>query len=224
MLSTSTNSPTDRVDLLKRNRLTNRVSTILIVGSSLFSLLYILAALNYPGGSTTDPSATGFNIVTNYWCDLLGSRAKNGQPNPAKPIAVAAMVALCLTLAYFWYVTPYLFGFSTVKKRCLQLAGVLSMAIAPFIMTPYHDTVINIAGLMGVVALSGTLAGIYRRRWISLLGLGILCLFLSGLNRYIYQDPQLIGYLPVIQKITFFLFLFWFCLIGLRFRRNNRIL
>lgn len=202
-------------------KIRKRLSIVLLTGISLFAFLYILAAVTYPGGSNTHPNEPGFNLLTNYWCDLLGGHAKNGQLNSAQPIAFVAMAVLCLTLACFWYVTPLLFGFSHVGKCCLQGMGVLSMSVAPFIFTAYHDTVINVAGVLGVFALAGTLIGLYRNQFFRLFGVGLFGLFLCGLNYSIYQTGQFIEYLPVIQKITFFVFLLWFSFIGLTLHRNT---
>ncbi len=48
----------------------------------------------YPGGSSADITAVGFNWKQNYWCDLTGSLAKNGAVNSARPIALIALIGL----------------------------------------------------------------------------------------------------------------------------------
>lgn len=197
------------------------LALVTVLGSSLFFLLYIAATWYYPGGSNANRTAPGFNIQTNYWCDLLGSHAKNGQINPAQPIAFTAMLELCLTLAYFWYATPFLFRFPKSTQRFLQAAGILSMVIAPFIFTAHHDIIINTAGVLGIMAMFGTFAGLYRSQCFALFRFGIGCLLLCGLNNYIYYTRQFIEHLPIIQKITFFLFLLWFCFVSLTLRRNT---
>ena len=199
-----------------------RLALVTVLGNSLFFLLYVVAAWYYPGGSNAKRTAPGFNIQTNYWCDLLGSHAKNGQINPAQPIAFTGMLELCLTLAYFWCVTPVVFRFPKPTQRFLQIAGVFSMGIAPFIFTAHHDTIINVAGVLGVMAISGTFVGLYRSRYFALFRFGIGCLLLCGLNNYIYHTHQFIEYLPIIQKITFLLFLLWFCFVSLTLRRTTR--
>ena len=194
------------------------LALVTVSGSNLFFVLYVIAAWCYPGGSNANRAAFGFNIYTNYWCDLLGSHAKNGQLNPAQPIAFTAMLELCLTLAYFWYVTPAVFNFPKPAQRFLQTAGALSMIVAPFIFTAHHDTIINIAGSLGVLAMLGTFAGLYKNQHAGLFRVGLGCLFLCGLNNYMYYTHWFIEHLPIIQKITFFLFLLWFCFVSLTLR------
>lgn len=193
---------------------------VVLMGSVLFGILYVVAAWQYPGGSNADPNEPGFDLLTNYWCDLLGSYAKNGQLNLGQPFAMTAMVILCVTLAYFFFATPNLLGYSKRTQRLLQAAGVLSMLVAPFIFTVYHDAVINIAGTFGVLAMLGTFVGLYRNGYVTLLRLGLVCLILCGLNNYIYYTRHFVEHLPSVQKFSFFLFLLWFNRVSLALRRN----
>lgn len=66
-----------------------------ILGVIIFVILYIIATLLYPGGSQIEKNAIGFSWVNNYWCNLLNESATNGQPNSAKPVAMAGMFILC---------------------------------------------------------------------------------------------------------------------------------
>ena len=199
---------------LSANVVRSGLAYVVSIGSGLFVLLYVVAAWYYPGGSNADSSATGFNLSTNYWCDLLGRYAKNGQLNPGQPFAMVAMLMLCLTLGYFGYVTPSVFDYSKRLRSVLQTAGVGSMAIAPFIFTSYHDAVINLAGIMGIISMLGTIIGLYKRRYISLFLFGLVCIAVCGLNNYIYYTQHFIKQLPIIQKISFLLILFWFNLVS----------
>lgn len=81
-----------------------------IIGGGVFILLYVIATLFYPGGSNQHPNEIGFNWLTNFWCDLTGSIAKNGQKNNAQPIALVAMLVLCLVCSVF---SLYLQNYST---------------------------------------------------------------------------------------------------------------
>lgn len=197
-----------------------KLAFVVLWGSVVFGALYIVAAYLYPGGSNAHKNESGFNLFTNYWCDLLGSHAKNGKLNLGQPVAMTAMVVLCLTLAYFFYVTPDLLGYHKPTQRFLQLIGVLSMVVAPFIFTIYHDAVINVAGTFGILAMLGTFIGLYRHGYVALLRLGLVCSILCGLNNYVYHTHHFIEHLPIVQKLTFFIFLLWFNQVSLTLRRN----
>ncbi|MEZ0541630.1 hypothetical protein [Fibrella arboris] len=178
-------------------------------GIGMFLVLFFWAAYLYPGGSQADRSATGFSWMHNYWCNLLSEQAINGSPNPARPVALTAMVILCVSLSVFWYLLPLLFSLTRRNRRLLQWMGICAMLSSLFIFTAYHDVVIMIASLFGFFALLGTFAGLYSSHLINLFWFGIGCLLLMAVNNYIYYTDTLMDYLPVVQKVTFAVVLFW---------------
>lgn len=193
-----------------------------LYGVSIFLFLYVLAALLYPGGSQFDKHSTGFSLTQNYWCNLLNERAINGHPNPARPIAIAAMFVLCITLALFWYFFPAHLHFKRRSRLSMQLSGLASMITVVFLFTGYHDMVITIASLFGLIALSGTMAGLYKLGWKSLFRMGWFNIILVALNNLLYYNTGLNPWLPLVQKITFLSFLLWLSLICIKLYRKTQ--
>lgn len=192
------------------------------LGICLFGILYGMAACQYPGGSNFDQTATGFSWQHNYWCDLLGDTGKNGVINYARPVAITAMLVLCSSLAIFWFLIPSLFRSKNKFSQLSQWAGGLSMVIILFIGTAYHDLVMNVAGGFGSIALIATFIALYQNKYFVLIGFGLFCLLLIGLNNYVYYSHQYISYLPIIQKLTFVLFLLWIVLINWLLYRKQK--
>ena len=207
----------------------NRIILLLpVFGAVVFVVLYFVAAFLYPGGSQADKNSAGFSWINNYWCNLLNDRAVNGQLNPAKPVALWAMVILSATLSSFWFSFPRYSGVHKRIAQAIRISGVLAMAIALFLFTKLdHDLVINLASFCGVVATAGTLLGLYKIRWYGLFFFGLFNLLLVGINNYFYYTQNLIVYLPVVQKISFAAFLGWICSIDVclyqRAVRANRL-
>ncbi len=168
------------------------------------------AASYYPGGSDIDPSSRGFSWKHNYWCELLAPVAVNGERNTARPLALAAMAVLIVSLVLFWMMIPALFRTKKLHSGIIRTAGTSSMLVVPVMFFELHDTVMNIAGLLGCIAILLVLVNLYVQRYWFLFWAGILCLLLCGLNNYIYYTGHYMYYLPVIQKITFLIFLAWF--------------
>lgn len=208
---------------LVRNKLRPFLVLTPIFGIALFILLYIIAATLYPGGSQADPTVKGFSWVNNYWCNLLNQNAINGLPNPARPAAITGMIILCFSLSFFWFVFPQYIECKKSVRMGIQISGTLSMIATLFLFTALHDAIINIAGFFGLIAILGTFAGLYKRRWRYLLYFGIFNLLLIALNNYVYYTKGLIVYLPVIQKVSFVSFLSWICCINIRLYREGRI-
>lgn len=98
-----------------------------VLGTIIFVMVYIIATFFYPGGSQVDKNSIGFSWINNYWCNLQNENAINGQHNPAKPIAMAGMLVLCLTLTFFWFLFPRYINIGKFAKRTIQISGTLSL-------------------------------------------------------------------------------------------------
>ncbi|NAS12271.1 hypothetical protein [Poritiphilus flavus] len=190
----------------------NRVSLALLplTGMLLFILLYIIAAIRYPGGSHSNPYHEGFSFWHNYLCDLLDTYSVGGVLNSARVFARLALLVLCLSLVVFWYNLPRLFELKNINQRIMQSSGMLASIIILFLAAGNHDIIVRIAGALGVVALISSFIELYRIRYRGLFYLGVFCLLIFFVNYYIYETGIYIKALPVIQKITFASFILWF--------------
>ncbi|MCD2424057.1 hypothetical protein LQ567_14860 [Niabella pedocola] len=189
-----------------------------VAGVCLFVLLYIISTFLYPGGSQADNKAPGFSWLHNYWCNLLNDQGINGQRNPAKWWARAGMVVLGSTFCIFWWSFFYYTGFSKATRAVITGCGAVAMVLGMFLSTAEHDVLVTLSGALGFIAMAFTFAGLLRLKWHGLFRLGIFNVFLVLLNNLCYYTPSLIYLLPLIQKITFLLFLVWLCLICFRMR------
>ena len=204
----------------QRGKRKNVLILIPIPGTVLFIVFYIIATLLYPGGSQVNKNAVGFSWINNYWCNLLNENAINGQPNPAKPVAITGMFVLCLTLTFFWFLFPKQINVSRSLKLVIQISGILAMSIAFFLFTNInHDLITNLASTFGFIATGGTLVGLYKTKWLEHFLFGLFNIFIVVLNNYVYYTKGLIIYLPVLQKISFAAFLIWICCIDINLFR-----
>lgn len=192
-------------------------------GIIIFIISYIVAAFLYPGGSDANHTARGFSWTHNYWCNLMADQAINGEPNAAKPVAIFAMVDLCITLIIFWYQVPLFFHKSRINKL-IRICGIASMLCPPFLFTGYHDTVINLAASFGCLAMLLLLNRLYTYRMRSLLFQGFICILLVIINNYFYYSSRLIYLLAIVQKITFLFFLLWFFQLSVQLYRKQSTL
>ena len=195
-----------------------------IIGSFLFVILYVIAPLLYPGGSGTDKTSIGYSWTDNYWCNLLNENAINGQTNEARPVAIAAMLILGVTLSAFWILFPTVTQLKKFHRLLIQIAGIVSMVASFLLLTRIdHDIAINTSSAFGLIAMLGTMIALYQMKWKGLFALGLFDLLLIALNNYLYHSEQIM-YLPLVQKFSFLSFLVWFCLIDLKlYRRWKRI-
>ena len=192
------------------------------IGCVLFIILYVIAAILYPGGSEGDKTATGYNWTKNYWCNLLYDKAINGKINTAKPVAVVAMVILCISLSAFWILFAATVQIKKYQRSVIQIAGTLSMITAFLLLTKVdHDIAVNTSSFFGAIATIGTIAALYKLRWKILFLFGLFNVTLIALNNLLYHSAKM-TYLPIVQKVSFLSFLIWFCLIDLKLFKANR--
>jgi len=191
-----------------------------VFGSVLFIILYVVAALLYPGGSGTDKTAIGYSWTNNYWCNLLSEKAINGQTNAARPVGVTAMFILCISLSSFWILFPAIIQLKKYHRLLIQVAGTAGMLTSFLLLTNIdHDLAVNISSAFGLIAMIGTLFALYQLNCKWLFIFGLFNLLLAALNNYLYHSNEMM-YLPVVQKFSFLSFLVWFCLIDLKLYRK----
>ncbi|MCP4976276.1 MAG: hypothetical protein GY931_08965 [Maribacter sp.] len=191
-----------------------------LIGMSLFVLLYILAALEYPGGSWMSPQQNGFSFWNNYLCDLLDQNAINGELNTARYFARTSLTVLCLSLALLWYYLPGLFTGKNFNKNIMWLSGMAALVATSFLSSGAHDRTVRIAGFLAVIAFLTCFIELLRARHIKLFISGIGCLIIFLVNYYIYETGLFIRFLPVIQKITFICFIIWFIMLDVLYYRK----
>jgi hypothetical protein len=187
-----------------------------LIGNFLFIVLYVIAALLYPGGSGTDKTSIGYNWTENYWCNLLSEQAINGQLNTARPFAIIAMIILCVSLSSFWILFPILALLKKNHRLLIQLSGSISMITSFLLLTNAdHDFAINISSSFGFIVMVATIIALRQLKLSKLFLFGLFNILLIALNNYLYHTQQM-TYLPIVQKFSFLSFLVWFSWIDLK--------
>ena len=191
-----------------------------VIGIVIFVGLYIFSSTLYPGGSQANLNSEGFDWINNYWCNLMNEKGMNGQPNPAKPYSIIAMIILCLSLMFFFIQFAQIYSKSKIWKRIIKTSGIISMSFAILIFTKYHDLMTTLSSIFGLFVVIGIIREIYKSKLSIYKITGVICILILGLNNYIYYTQQFIEVLPLLQKITFAIVLLW--IIGLNFEMNKR--
>ncbi len=186
-----------------------------LLGMVSFVVLYIMAALVYPGGSVAYPQQNGFNFWNNYLCDLLDEFALNGELNTARFYARYALTILCTSLLLLWFYLPKLFAKTTLNQHIMWVSGLLSLLVVFFLAAQIHDEIVRIAGVFGVIAFISSSVELYKAGYVKLCMLGFSCLLIFLVNYYIYETGMYLRSLPVIQKVTFVCCLLWFLVLNL---------
>jgi hypothetical protein len=199
-----------------------------------FVVAMVAAAAVYPGGSWTLPDADGFSVARNFWCDLLRSRAINGEDNLlGKRLASVAFAALGLGLWPYWWVAGGVFE-GRRRSLVVGLGAASAAALAAMTLLPSDDFPI----VHGVVALGGGMLGMLATG-VSVAGssageprlgfrrvVGLLALASAGLNALLYvyvaylRAPETTAQ-PIVQKLATVLLVVWMLGTVWRAREND---
>lgn len=191
-------------------------------GMGLFVLFYIMATLNYPGGSWILPNQDGFSFWHNYLCDLLDIYAINVEDNSARSYEISALGFLCTGLFWLWFYLPRLFQNKSTNQSIMRISGLLSLITIIFLALGNHDKVVRIAGFLGVIAFITSSVELFKVGYKILFLLGVFCLLVFIINYYIYETGLFITSLPIVQKFTFILFISWFICLDVALYRKLR--
>jgi hypothetical protein len=196
--------------------LPSRLANVPIVAVALFVVLYGVAAALYPGGTRAEPARKGFSFARNYWCDLLDIVTYRGSANPARPVALGAMVVLSIGLSALWLRAPSLFVHAPRRAALVRCAGVASAVTAPFVATVRHDLAVRTSVFLGFAAFATTIGTLEARAGDPLRWLTWLALAAASLNYLVWESGVGLPALPIIQKFAFAAFLGWVIVLARR--------
>ena len=163
-----------------------------IIGIAVALCLFVVAAAQYPGGTMDSASTVGYSWAHNFLSSLFAPRALNGAANPARYIAIPAVLVLCVSLGMVFR------GISTkarslVHRKAIEIGGIGAAVYGFLIATPMHNLMISIGLLFSWTALLATTHMLYvERRWL-LFGWGTICIALSLVSATMYYGDMLYG-------------------------------
>lgn len=169
-------------------------------GIALGLTLFVVATSRYPGGTLNAANTVGYRWSQNFVSSLFAPRALNGEPNPARFFAIAAVFFISASLGVVYNAISAKAP-SRAHRKTVQIAGIGSAVYGFFIATPMHDLMVNISLVFSVIAMIAVTQMLYvqRRRW--LFGGGALCLALLFLTAAMYYRNAIYGVLPLVQKL-----------------------
>ncbi len=186
----------------------------------LYFILFLIAASQYSGGHLANVDFVGFSWLHNYCCDLSSTLAINGQINEGRPYAIVAMVIACLCLALFYYLFSMHFHLSKFWKRGIPTLGLLSSICAILIFTPFHNSMLLLALVFGLLPIVGIARHIFKGDLVPFKKSGRLLLLLIAANIFIYYTRIGLIALPLLQKITFLMALGYVGILCLKMRKD----
>jgi len=170
--------------------------------------LLVIATSHYPGGSQKDKNSFGYDWANNYISNLFGEKAMNGVESASRPWAVAGMLFLSASFAFFFV------GFSkkiAAKREAniIKYCGAAGMLFAFLAVTPYHDIMITIAGTLTLISMFYITVFVFTSKLHLFKMLSIVCLLSAYCTNYIYYTRNYLWLLPVLQKASLGITIVW---------------
>lgn len=179
-----------------------------VLGIAVALCLFVVAASSYPGGATDSASTVGYSWSHNFICSLFAPQALNGAANPARYIAILAMLFLCVSLGIMFKIISMKVG-SRPHRKAIEIGGIGAAVYSLLVVTPMHNLMVDIGLLFSLVALSAAAHALYlERRWL-LFGGGAVCIALALVSAAMYYGNLFYGFLPVVQKVSLLVCIGW---------------
>jgi hypothetical protein len=193
----------------------------IMLGAALIAIfLWLVAAMNYPGGSQVDPASSGYDWQHNYLSDLFSATAVNGQDSSARPWAMAGMLLFSLSFGGF-FVT---FSHNIPKKgaaRVIKYGGIGAVVAAFLTVTSYHDLMLTIAAVLALISCFYVVVFVLQSKLHLLKALSVLFLLAFYASAYLYFARTQLELLPIMQKLTLLLSLVWMLSLGYFARKED---
>ena len=180
-----------------------------IFGLGLYIIAFAFAASEYPGGSISYPYANGYSFYHNFLCDIMNPITQTVIINNARFLAIISHMILSFTMISFFYILPKIFDVKNRNTTLIAYFGMATMTVFIFMYTEYHDLIVTITGVLGVIALIPFFIELQNFKNKGLKLLAYLCYALSIIVFFIFETKIGLYYLPFLQKITFVLDAYW---------------
>src|SRR4029077_1876491 len=85
--------------------------------------LFFVATTYYPGGTTDSAATVGYEWAHNFVCSLFAPIALNGAANPARYVAIPAMLVLCVSLGVLFKSISNK-STSRIQRKAIEIGGI----------------------------------------------------------------------------------------------------
>lgn len=173
------------------------------------TLLLILSTFYYPGGTSEDVHAKGYDWINNYISNLLSPLALNGAKNTARPLAVVGVLLLTLSFGIFFV------HFSIkIKIRSASLVikylGMIATTFGFITVVPaMHDMMVTLSSGLSLLIFFYITVMVIKSPLRLLKIMSVIFLLTFYFAAYMYFSRFQLEYMPLMQKIIFLLKIIW---------------
>ena len=173
-----------------------------LAGIIISVLLIGIAIAVYPGRSIGDEYSVGFSWAKNFMSNLFGTRALNGDPNPSKIWAWAAMIILPCSYAIFFINMAKKLPQKSVAN-IIKYTGIVNIPFTFLTVTHLHDVMLIISTSLFWTCMIMITVFVLKSKLLVFKPACIISVVLFYYTIYLWgiSDWNL---LPIMQKVNFF--------------------
>lgn len=173
------------------------------------SILLWIATMCYPGGSSVDVEATGYDWFNNYISNLLSPIAVNGMQNSARPWAVTGI--LLLTAGFGLFFVRFSQKISDRNgARVIKLLGIAVTVLAFLtVIPPLHDIMVMLSSILTLIIFFYITVFTLKSKLRLLKLCAVLFLSTFYLAAFMYFTRSYLEFMPLMQKIIFVMKIVW---------------
>src|SRR5262245_13413260 len=138
-----------RQDAMKKSHLP-------LIGILVSVVLLALSASYYPGGSYDSPDSVGYDWSRNFISTLFAPIALNGAANPARRLAIPAMLVFCVSIGVLFRNISRK-AKSRLHRKAIEIGGIGTAIYAFLVVKTMHDILVSIAFVFFMVSVMVTL-------------------------------------------------------------------
>lgn len=180
----------------------------ILFGITAAIILLVIAAIQYPGGSTYNLNAAGYSWQHNYISNLFNKTAVNGRQSTSPLWAAAAMFFLCSGIGLFFIQFPKKIPVKSAA-HIIKYFGAVAMVATFLVITPLHNVMINISATLALVSIFYITVFILRSKLMKLKLLSMIYLLIAYCCIFIYNSGMYLQYLAVMQKVALAVTIVW---------------
>ena len=159
-----------------------------------------------------------------YFCDLLGTSNQNYHFTLSKLLAIVGWIVFGISISFFWNLFPRLILISKWTALSIRLFGTTAPLILLLLIFKFnHVWVVVLGFIFGIGTSLFVLYALFKSGYKQFFYFGVLTDAFLMSNMFVFSTHIMIDYLPIIQKLTFVIFLSWMSWLNVELYKNLEV-
>jgi hypothetical protein len=195
---------------------------ILLLSSLFFLITMVFSQFLFYIDEANATFLHGKNFWDLYICDVLGTYKHNNEGITSKFLASVGWVVFGISVSYFWNTFPRLLIMSKWTAHFITILGTIAPLILLMLIFKFNHLWVVVSGfIFGISTSLFVLFALFKAGYHQFFYFGLLTDMFLMSNMFVFSTHVMIEYLPIIQKVTFIIFLSWISWLNFELHKNQ---